>query len=240
MKADKRKGQMRPIRITTHFLNNLPRSVLVEFGQTAVLCSSAIEEKVPPFLKGSGRGWVTAEYSMLPGSSRERISRDNYRGGRSLEISRLIGRSLRMSADLAGLGERTVIVDCDVLQADGGTRTAAITGGWVSLALANRELLAGRRIARSCLTDQVAAVSVGISGTRLLLDLCYEQDSVADVDLNVVALKSGGLAEVQGTAERKPFSPEQLNRMVSLALKGIREIYAAQDRAIKAGPGSRE
>jgi ribonuclease PH len=228
-------GRMRPVNITPHYLKNLPRSVLVEFGNTAVLCSTSIEDRVPPFLKGAERGWVTAEYSMLPGSSRNRVSRDSYRGGRSLEISRLIGRSLRMSADLVGLGERTVTVDCDVLQADGGTRTAAITGGWVSLALAERELLASRSISHKFLTDQVAAVSVGMSASRLLLDLCYDQDSSADVDLNVVALRRGGLAEVQGTAERRPFSPEQLNRMVRLALNGIRQLYASQERAIKAG-----
>jgi ribonuclease PH len=233
-RIDKRKDeQLRPARISPGYLSNAPESVLIEFGRTAVVCSATIEEKVPPFLKGRGQGWVTAEYGMLPRSGLERIPRENFRGGRSLEISRLIGRSLRMAVDLKLLAERTITVDCDVLQADGGTRTAAITGGWVALALAEKGLLRQKSIARPFIKDQVAAVSVGLSGGSLLLDLCFSEDSSADVDMNVVALKKGGLVEVQGTAERKPYTLDQMDRMVLLALEGIKKLHAEQIRALK-------
>lgn len=232
-KDKRRPEQMRPVRITAGYIKNVPESVLAEFGDTAVLCSATIEEKVPPFLKGKKCGWVTAEYGMMPRSGRERVPRDNFKSGRSLEISRLIGRSLRMTADLKILGERTITLDCDVLQADGGTRTAAITGGWVALKLAERKLMEEKLIKKSFIADQAAAVSVGINGKIILLDLCYEEDSSADADMNVVALKKGGLVEVQGTAERAPYSVQQLNGLVNTALEGIMGLYTIQDKAVK-------
>ncbi len=215
-REDKRScNQLRPVRITSGYLRNTPESVLVEFGNTALICTATLEEKVPPFLKGQGKGWVTAEYGMLPRSGLERVPRENFKGGRSLEISRLIGRSLRMSADLKILGERTVTV------------------GWVALGLADKKLFRQKLIRRSFLADQAAAVSVGICGRSLLLDLCYSEDSSADVDMNVVALKKGGLVEVQGTAEKIPYTIGQMDKMVSLALSGIKQLFAEQDRALK-------
>jgi len=235
MTRDDKRGhnQLRPVRITAGYLKNAPESVLVEFGNTALLCAATVEEKVPPFLKGQGRGWVTAEYGMMPRSGLERVPRENFKSGRSLEISRLIGRSLRMSADLKLLGERTVTLDCDVLQADGGTRTAAITGGWVALCLADHKLTGQRSIKKSFLTDQVAAISVGIVGKSVLLDLCYTEDSSAGTDMNVVMLKKGGLVEVQGTAEKAPYSIEQMNQMVNRAASGIRQLFVEQNRVLK-------
>jgi ribonuclease PH len=234
MRIDKRKNnQLRPVKITAGYLNKLPESVLVQFGDTAVICSASIDEKVPPFLKGQGRGWVTAEYAMLPGSGSDRVSRENFKSGRSLEISRLIGRSLRMSTNLQLLGERTITIDCDVLQADGGTRTAAITGGWVALNLAARKLASKKMISRSFITNQVAAVSAGIYHAQEILDLCYVEDSQSEVDMNIVALRKGGLAEVQGTAEKKPFSLIQMDKMVKLALSGIDRLFTLQTKALK-------
>lgn len=231
---DRRKpGQLRPVKITAGYLRNTPESVLIETGNTVLVCAATVEEKVPPFLKGKGKGWITAEYGMLPRSGGERIPRENFRSGRSLEISRLIGRSLRMSSDMNMLGERTITVDCDVLQADGGTRTAAVTGGWVALNLSAQRLVQQRMISKTFVTDQLAAVSAGMINGSLILDLCYAEDSVADVDMNVVALKRGGLVEVQGTAEKKAYTVGQMDKMIIMALEGINKLFSAQNRALR-------
>jgi ribonuclease PH len=212
--------------------------VLCGFGRTLVLCTVCEEISVPRFLQGRGQGWISAEYSMLPGATDTRGERESTRGrpsGRTLEIQRLIGRSLRAVADLAALGERTLWVDCDVLQADGGTRCASITGAYVALALAVERLRARGAIERSALRDRVAAVSVGIVDGELVLDLPYAEDSRAEVDMNVVATAAGRLVEIQGTAEGGVFSPEQLAAMTELALRGMQELFARQDEAIARG-----
>ncbi|MEX2571615.1 MAG: ribonuclease PH [Gemmatimonadota bacterium] len=207
-------------------------SCLISMGSTRVLCTASVEESVPGWRKGTGRGWVTAEYAMLPRATHTRTSRErNALGGRTQEIQRLIGRSLRACVDLQALGERTIRVDCDVLQADGGTRTASITGGAVALRNACRWLVAGGALERSPFRTSAAAVSVGIIRGEVLLDLDYSEDSSAEVDLNVVALDGGGLVEVQGTAEGAPFTPDQLQAMVSLASRGIDELFTLQRRA---------
>jgi ribonuclease PH len=230
MRKDRGADQLRAISLVPDFTEYAEGSVLCAFGATRVLCTATAEEKVPQHVKGSGRGWVTAEYGMLPRSTHTRTDREASKGkqtGRTQEIQRLIGRSLRASVDLAALGERQVIVDCDVLQADGGTRTAAITGGYVALALALR-----RMRKEKAMRPPVAAISVGIKGSELLLDLDYDEDSTADVDLNVVANAAGELLEVQGTAERKPFTPAQLAGMVELAQRGIAALHREQLAAI--------
>lgn len=230
---------LREVTIETGFTKHAEGSVLVSFGDTRVLCTATVEEKLPPFLKGQGQGWVTAEYGMLPRATHTRSSREAARGkqsGRTLEIQRLIGRSLRASVDLVALGERQVVIDCDVLQADGGTRTASITGGYVALALALQKTVDKKLIARLPLSKPIAAVSVGIYQGVVLCDLDYVEDSSADVDLNVVGVEGGALVEVQGTAEREPFDRDALNRMLDLALGGLAKLNEHQ-RAVLAASG---
>ncbi|MDA0225003.1 MAG: ribonuclease PH [Proteobacteria bacterium] len=230
-------AQMRVVKLTRGFTKHAEGSVLVEFGATRVLCTASVEEKVPPFLKGQGRGWVTAEYGMLPRSTHTRSGREAARGkqsGRTQEIQRLIGRSLRAVTDLTLLGERSITLDCDVLQADGGTRTASITGAWVALADALGGLKAKGLIAANPLLDHVAAVSVGIHDGVAVLDLDYAEDSSCETDMNVVMTGSGGFVEVQGTAEGKPFSQQELDALLVLAADGIRGLVESQKAALKA------
>jgi ribonuclease PH len=208
-----------------------PGSVLFEMGKTRVLCTAAFEEDVPRWMRDSGKGWVTAEYSMLPGSSPQRVRRTAIEGGRTKEIQRLIGRSLRAVVDTKVMGPLTVRVDCDVLQADGGTRTASITGAWIALADAFGQRIAAGKLEASPLTDHIAAISVGLIGDDALLDLDYSEDVTADVDANVVMTGSGKIVEVQGTAEGEPFDRGQLDRMLDLAAKGIAELVANQRAA---------
>ncbi len=211
-------------------------SCLARFGDTHVLCTASVDERVPPHVLGTGAGWVTAEYGMLPRSTHERMQREAARGkqgGRTLEIQRLVGRALRAAVDLRALGPRTITIDCDVIQADGGTRTAAITGGWVALALAVRAVRSQRKIAQDPMVRSIAAVSVGIVGGSVRLDLDYDEDSTAEVDMNVVATGGGELVEVQGTAEGKPFPRADLDRMLDVALGGIVKLGAAQAAALR-------
>lgn len=209
-------------------------SVLIAMGDTRVACTATVQESVPPFLKGTGKGWVTAEYAMLPRSSPQRIERERRGpGGRTQEIQRLIGRSLRAVVDTTALGERSVLVDCDVIRADGGTRTASITGGWVALAMAFDRLVRAGTLKRSPLTGSVAAVSVGILGGRAVLDLPYAEDHRADVDLNLVMTGAGHYVEVQGTAEGQPFDGQALDRMLALGRRGIRELTERQCKAAR-------
>jgi ribonuclease PH len=220
--------------MTVGFMPAAEGSVLVETGATRVICTATVQESVPPFLRGQGKGWVTAEYAMLPRSSPERIERERRGpGGRSQEIQRLIGRSLRGVVDMAALGERSILVDCDVLNADAGTRTASITGGWVALVLAVERLRAKQVIEKSPITGSVAAVSVGICDGKALLDLCYEEDHRAEVDLNVVMTGGGRFVEVQGTAEGKAFSQAQLDRMLELGRAGIEQLAALQRTTLR-------
>jgi ribonuclease PH len=227
---------IRAVQITTGFTKYAEGSVLIEVGATRVICTATVEEKVPNFLKGKGQGWVTAEYSMLPRATESRTSREIGRGGpsgRTHEIQRLIGRSLRAVIDMAALGERTVTIDCDVIQADGGTRTASITGGFVALALALNKSVTNQKIAKLPLRDYVAAVSVGIVKGQVLLDLAYTEDSVAEVDMNVVRTGDGRFVELQGTAEADPFSREQMNELIAAADVGIENLLAIQRAAIE-------
>jgi ribonuclease PH len=227
--------RMRPVRLTRGFTCHAEGSVLVEFGDTRVLCTASVEDRVPPFLKGKGQGWLTAEYGMLPRATHTRSDREAARGrqsGRTLEIQRLIGRSLRAVVDLAALGERTVQVDCDVLQADGGTRTAAITGACVAVHDAVDWMLGQGLLERSPMRDFVAAVSVGIWRGLPVLDLDYVEDSGCDTDMNVVMTGSGGIIEVQGTAEGAPFSRREVDSLLDLAAHGVVELVAAQRRAL--------
>jgi ribonuclease PH len=229
--------ELRPARITPGFLPYAEGSVLIEMGNTRVVCSASLEDRVPPFLRNSGQGWLTAEYSMLPRATQTRSARETGRGGpsgRTHEIQRLIGRSLRAVADMKALGERTVTIDCDVLQADGGTRTAAITGAYVAFALASQHLLKTGKISRSLTTDQVAAISVGIVNRIALLDLKYDEDSRAEVDMNVVCTGDGRFIELQGTAEREPFSRAQMDELVALAGRGIESLISVQKAVISA------
>jgi ribonuclease PH len=226
---------MRPVRIEAGAARHAEGSALIELGWTRVLCAASVEDRVPGFLKGSGSGWITAEYGMLPRATHTRSAREaalGRQGGRTHEIQRLIGRSLRSVTELRGLGERTVTLDCDVLQADGGTRCAAITGACVALALALAKLVSERVLPRWPLRETVAAVSVGICAGQPVLDLSYEEDSEADVDFNVVGTASGAFVEVQGTAERRPFSEEQLGRLLALARKGLSELRDLQERVL--------
>jgi len=232
----RRPDELRPIAFARGFTRYAEGSVLVTFGETRVLCNATVEETVPPFLRGKGQGWVTAEYAMLPRATHTRSPRESVKGkvgGRTHEIQRLIGRSLRAVIDLSKLGERTIQIDCDVLQADGGTRTAAITGAYVALADAMNGLVARGLIAASPLKESVAAVSVGIVGGVPCLDLCYIEDSKAEVDMNFVITSSGRFVEVQGTAEAEPFTSEQLDDLRDLALSGCRELTLLQERALK-------
>jgi ribonuclease PH len=237
-RADSRAwDELRPIKITPGFQSFAEGSALIELGKTRVLCSASVEERVPGFLKGEGSGWVTAEYSMLPRATVTRTPRDSSLGrisGRSQEIQRLIGRSLRAVTDLMALGERTLTVDCDVLQADGGTRTAAITGSYVALHQALQTLANMGILSSIPLKSAVAATSVGIVHSYRLLDLCYDEDCNAEVDFNAVMTSEGDFVEIQGTAEGKPFSKETIDALLSLAEKGIGELFQVQQAALEA------
>jgi len=223
--------QMRPVRITPEFISIAEGSALIEVGHTRVICTASVEEAVPAFLRNTGKGWITAEYGMLPRSTLTRTPRESSKGrigGRTHEIQRLIGRSLRAVVDLRSLGERTIFVDCDVIQADGGTRTASITGAYVALALALEKLVTAGTLPRSPLQDAVAATSVGIVDGEILLDLAYEEDSRAEVDMNLVMTGSGRFIEVQATAESQPFNDSQLDQLLALAKRGIKQLMEIQ------------
>lgn len=223
--------QLREIKVLRDYNKHAEGSCLIEFGDTRVICTASVEESVPPFLKNSGTGWITSEYGMLPRSTNTRMNRDKTAtSGRTLEIQRLIGRSLRSVVDMTKLGERTVKIDCDVIQADGGTRTASITGGFIALALALIKIKKEGILREIPLTDYVAAISVGVFKGDMVLDLNYEEDSKADMDMNVVMVGKGDFVEVQGTAEGKPFSKKQLDQLLDLAKTGIEELIAIQRR----------
>lgn len=227
--------QVRPITISRHYTKHAEGSVLVEFGETKVLCTATVEEGVPRFLKGQGKGWITAEYGMLPRSTHSRNAREaakGKQGGRTLEIQRLIARSLRAAVDLSKLGEFTITLDCDVIQADGGTRTASITGACVALVDALNQMVVDKKLKTNPIKGMVAAVSVGMVNGKAVCDLEYLEDSVADTDMNVVMMEDGRMIEVQGTAEGEPFSHEQLLTLVGLAREGIRTIIEAQKKAL--------
>lgn len=227
--------ELRPARITRGYLPYAEGSVLIEMGNTRVICAASLEDRVPPFLRNAGQGWLTAEYSMLPRATQTRTAREIGRGGpsgRTHEIQRLIGRSLRAVADMKALGERTITIDCDVLQADGGTRTAAITGAYVAFALASQHLVRIGKITRPLTTNQVAAISVGIVDNVPLLDLKYDEDSRAEVDMNVVCTGDGRFIELQGTAEREPFSRAQMDELVALGVRGIETLIGLQKAII--------
>ncbi|HEO71651.1 MAG TPA: ribonuclease PH [Candidatus Hydrogenedentes bacterium] len=224
---------MRSVTIPRHYTKHAEGSVLVAFGDTRVLCTATLDARVPPFLRDSGKGWVTAEYAMLPRSAQERIQRDAVRKGRALEISRLIGRSIRNVVDLKVLRDCQVILDCDVLQADGGTRTAAVTGAFVALCDAVQGLLSDHRLERSPLLGQCAAVSVGVVEGEVRLDLCYEEDFVADVDLNLVMRDSGEFIEVQASAEGRSFAKQTFDEVLEVGAEGIRQIFAIQKEALE-------
>jgi len=231
----RRADELRPVRIVSGFLPDAEGSVLIESGATRVICTATVQDSVPPFLRGQGTGWVTAEYGMLPRSSPQRIERERRGpGGRTHEIQRLIGRSLRAVVDMAALGERSVLIDCDVIQADGGTRCASITGGFVALALALGRLQTAGLVERSPLVDSVAAVSVGVVDGRVVLDLPYEEDHRAAVDLNLVMTGSGRFVEVQGTAEGAPFTERELKQLVALGRSGIERLTLLQRRTLRA------
>ncbi len=235
--ADRRPNALRPVTLQRHYTRHAEGSVLVAFGHTQVLCTASLDEKVPPHKRGSGEGWVTAEYGMLPRSTHTRSDREAARGkqsGRTQEIQRLIGRSLRTVFDLKVLGERSILIDCDVLQADGGTRTAAITGAFVAAHDAVSVLLAQGRITASPIRDFVAAVSVGVVQGTPLLDLEYTEDSACDTDMNVVMTAAGGFVEVQGTAEGAPFTRQEMDQLLALADQGIHELVALQRAALAA------
>ena len=227
--------QLRPTIIRRSYLETASGSVLIESGGTKLICTVSSENRVPPFVEGTGRGWLTCEYGMLPGSSRQRIPRETASGrpnSRTREIQRMIGRSLRAITDLGALGERTLYVDCDVIQADGGTRTAAITGGYVALVEAIREMRGEGLLDVDPITGQLAAVSCGLVNGEALLDLCYAEDSSAATDMNVVMTGDGKFVEIQATAEGEPFSPDQLDSLLNLASKGIAELFALQIDAL--------
>jgi ribonuclease PH len=236
MRIDKRQpDEMRAVEITPGYLVTAEGSVLISVGNTRVICAASVEETVPPFLRNAGKGWITAEYSMLPRATEKRTPRELAKGrpsGRTHEIQRLIGRSLRAVVDPALLGERTVVLDCDVIQADGGTRTASITGAFVALTLAVRKLLQFGAIKKMPIKDYVAATSVGIVRGAPLLDLCYEEDSRADVDMNIVMTGSGQFVELQATAEHAPFDDAQFGKLVDLGRRGISDLIATQKRIV--------
>lgn len=236
IRIDNRKNdELRNVKITRNYLMHPDGSVLIEVGNTKVICTAMIEERVPPFLKGTGKGWVSAEYSMIPGSTMTRKPRDVNKGkidGRSQEIQRLIGRSLRSVVDLDAIGERTLWIDCDVIQADGGTRTASITGAFVAMSDAFNKLAGAGLIEKMPIKAFVTAVSVGISGGETILDLCYEEDSAAEVDMNIVMTNKGEFVEVQGSGEEATFSHDQFMNLVSLATKGCQDLYKIQREAL--------
>ncbi|MDP8212705.1 MAG: ribonuclease PH [Candidatus Zapsychrus exili] len=227
----RKNNELRKIKVTKNYIKHPAGSCLIEFGETRVICTATVEESVPPFLRNAGKGWVTAEYGMLPGSCNSRIRRNNV-SGRSQEIQRLIGRSLRNVVNTEQLGERTIKIDCDVIQADGGTRTASVTGGFIALALALKDLKKKSVLDVIPLNNYVAAISVGTSGNDLLLDLNYEEDSTADMDMNIVMLGNGKFVEIQGTAEGAPFSKKQMNDLVDIAKKGISELIVIQKKVL--------
>ena len=232
--------QLRNISITPHFLPHADGSVLIACGNTKVICTASIDESVPPFLRGKNQGWVTAEYGMLPASTASRMRREAAQGkqsGRTQEIQRLIGRSLRAAVDLSRLGERQILIDCDVIQADGGTRTASITGAYVALHLAISKLIATGKLAHNPIREAVAAISIGIVGGVPLLDLDYPEDSGCDSDINLVMTASGNIIEIQGTAEGAAFSPAALTQLLALGQKGIAELLQHQQAAIAAAAG---
>ncbi len=235
MRIDGRKAdELRKIRITRKYIKTAEGSVLIEMGDTKVICTATVDNSVPPFLKGKGTGWVTAEYAMLPRSSQQRISRERSKvGGRTHEIQRLIGRSLRSVVDMAALGERTVLIDCDVVQADGGTRTASVTGSYIALVDALRFIQKQKVIAAVPLRDYLAAVSVGIVEGKPMLDLCYTEDSSAEVDMNLVMTGAGKIVEVQGTAEGEPFSREELTKLLALGERGIHALIRKQKEILE-------
>ncbi len=227
--------QIRAVKITTGQNIHAEGSALIEFGNTKVICTATVEEKVPPFLRNKGRGWVTAEYCMLPRATGDRMGRERRgAGGRTMEIQRLIGRSLRAVIDFNLLGERSITIDCDVIQADGGTRCASITGGYVAMNIAIQKLLDDEKIARTPIKDQVGAVSVGILGGRAILDLCYEEDSNAEVDMNIVMTSDGRIVELQGTAEEEPFTRAMSEQMIDLAEVGLKDLFRLQKEALTA------
>lgn len=230
MRVDGRKAdELRRIKITRNYLKSAEGSVLIEMGDTKVICTATVDKSVPPFLRGKGVGWVTAEYAMLPRSSAQRISRERSKvGGRTHEIQRLIGRALRSVVDMNALGERTVLIDCDVIQADGGTRTASITGAYIALVEALQHIKAQGMIDQVPVTDYLAAISVGIVDGKPVLDLCYKEDSAAEVDLNLVMTGTGKIVEVQGTAEGEPFSKAEMNKLIALGEKGIKALIKKQ------------
>ncbi len=235
--SQRQPAQLREVRITRQYTCHAEGSVLIEMGNTKVLCTASIEESVPSFLRGKGQGWVTAEYGMLPRSTHTRTAREAAKGkqsGRTLEIQRLIGRSLRAVTDLVALGERQITLDCDVLQADGGTRCASITGAWLALNDACAQLVAQGKLDANPVRDHVAAVSVGIFEGQLVLDLDYPEDSGCDTDMNVVMTGSSGIVEIQGTAEGEPFTRAQMNQLVDMAEAGIKELIARQKEALAA------
>ena len=233
--SNRKPDELRPINITRNYTKHAEGSVLIECGDTKVLCTASVGERIPPWLKGKGRGWVTAEYGMLPRSTTERMRREaasGKQGGRTMEIQRLIGRSLRAAINLEALGERVITLDCDVIQADGGTRTSSISGAWVALSDAIQGLLDAGTLEKSPLLSPVASISVGIYQGVPILDLDYAEDSSADTDMNIVMNAEGQFIEIQGTAEAAPFSDEEMSAMLKLAHKGIREINEIQQRAI--------
>jgi ribonuclease PH len=233
--SQRQPDQLRTVKITRNFTRHAEGSVLIEMGDTRVLCTASVEENLPPFLRGKGQGWVTAEYGMLPRATHTRSSREAAKGkqtGRTQEIQRLIGRSLRAVTDLKALGERQITLDCDVLQADGGTRCASITGAWVALYEACEGLVKAGKLPANPVRDHVAAISVGIYKGAPVLDLDYPEDSDCDTDMNVVMTGAGGIVEIQGTAEGEPFSREQMSVLVDLATMGIRQLTAAQQSAL--------
>ena len=225
------KGQTRPVTITRNFLQHPEGSVLIEMGATKVICTASVEEKVPPFLRDKGQGWVTAEYAMLPRATKERTQREASRGkqgGRTVEIQRLVGRALRAVTNMSKLGERTIWIDCDVIQADGGTRTASITGAFVALADACMTLKKKELVKKNPLTDFLAAISVGKVGGEVMVDLCYEEDSLADVDMNLIMTGKGRFVEVQGTAERDAFDKKEFDEFLDIGWKAIQELVEIQ------------
>lgn len=226
--------QLRQTKITPNFMPNAEGSALIEMGNTKVICTASVEEKVPMFMRNQGKGWVTAEYAMLPRATNTRTQRETgvRVSGRTQEIQRLIGRSLRAAMDMDLLGERQIMLDCDVLQADGGTRCASITGACVAMALAVKNLLKQGKLKKNPIRSEVAAVSVGIVSGTAVLDLCYEEDSTAEVDMNIVCTGAGKFIEIQGTAEREPFTPAQMSEMLALAEKGINHLFTIQRYAL--------
>ena len=235
MRVDGRKAdELRTVKILRNYLKSAEGSVLIEMGDTKVICTATVDNSVPPFLRGKGTGWVTAEYAMLPRASAQRIQRERGKvGGRTHEIQRLIGRALRSVVDMNALGERSVLIDCDVVQADGGTRTAAITGAYVALVDALRHMERQGLVETIPVRDYLAAVSVGIVNGKSMLDLCYQEDSTAEVDMNLVMTGKGGIVELQGTAEGKPFSKKELGKLLLLGEKGIKALVKKQKDLLK-------